>query len=200
LLPLVYTNPTAAAVFCTACLAWLVPEAIGMFPQMAQQSRNGAMVQDRGSLILLLSLEWVGLALNFILAWLLPVAAISGPRTALFGLGVAFIPLGAVLRGYAIWTLGRYFTRDVAVSRDQPVVERGPYRLIRHPAYSGTFLTMLGVGLAMTNWASLGCLLTCVFLGHSYRVSVEERALIRTLGQPYIDYMRRTKSFIPMVF
>ena len=72
--------------------------------------------------------------------------------------------------------------------------------MIRHPAYSGTFLTMLGVGLAMTNWASLVALLLCVFLGHIYRVSIEEQALIRTIGQPYIEYMRRTKRFIPWVY
>lgn len=55
------------------------------------------------------------------------------------------------MRLYAIRTLGRYFTRDVAVSAGQQVVQSGLYHLIRHPAYSGTFLTMLEVGLAMTN-------------------------------------------------
>jgi protein-S-isoprenylcysteine O-methyltransferase Ste14 len=96
--------------------------------------------------------------------------------------------------------LGRYFTRDVVVSHDQPVIQNGPYRLIRHPTYSGTFLTMLGVGLVMTNWASLICLLVCVFLGHMYRVHIEEKALIRAIGQPYSEYMRHTKRFIPWVF
>jgi len=56
------------------------------------------------------------------------------------------------------------------------------------------------VGLVMTNWASLIALLLCVFLGHIYRVSIEEKFLIRTIGQPYIEYMRRTKRFIPWVF
>jgi protein-S-isoprenylcysteine O-methyltransferase Ste14 len=59
---------------------------------------------------------------------------------------------------------------------------------------------MLGVGLAMTNWASLLTLLLCVFSGHLYRVSVEEKALIKTIGQPYIEYMQHTKRFIPWVF
>ena len=121
-------------------------------------------------------------------------------RPAMFAAGVSSMVLGVALRWYAIWTLGRYFTRDVAVSADQPVVQRGPYRLIRHPAYSGTFLTMLGLGLAMTNWASLAALLACVFAGYSYRVRVEEAALARAIGQPYREYMRRTKRFIPGVF
>ena len=200
MLPLIYTDTGAAAVFIAACLFWLVPETIGMVWQWAKVSRQAAVVQDRGSLAVLLGLQWTGLALNFALARLLPGAAIPWPRPALFVAGVTAMVLGVALRGYAIWTLGRYFTRDVAVSADQPVVQRGPYRLIRHPAYSGTFLTMLGLGLAMTNWASLAALLACVFVGYAYRVQVEEAALVRAIGQPYRDYMRRTKRFIPLVF
>jgi protein-S-isoprenylcysteine O-methyltransferase Ste14 len=204
-LPLVYTNSGAAAVFMVACLVWLVPEMIGMAPQMAKVSRKTVIVQDRGSMIILIGLQWAGLALNFGLAWLWPAAAIvlggpPGQPAALFVVGVAFIILGVALRWYAIHTLGSFFTRDVAVSRDQQVVQSGPYRLIRHPAYSGTFLTMLGVGLAIANWASLGALLLCVFAGHFYRVLIEEKALIQTIGQPYVEYMRRTRRFIPLLF
>ncbi len=200
MLPLIYTNPTAAIVFIATCLVWLAPEIAGMARQMAAVSRRTASIQDRNSLSVLLGLQWTGLALNFALGWLVPDAAIRWQRASLFLLGVILILLGVVLRWYAIRTLGRYFTRDVAVTADQQVVEQGPYRLIRHPAYSGTFLTMLGVGLAMTNWASLVSLLTCVFLGHLYRVHVEETALIRAIGQPYIEYMQRTRRFIPLVY
>ena len=200
MLSLISTHLGAAGLFIAVCLVWIVPEMIGMVKQMAKVSRKAASVQDRGSMRILIGLQWVGLALNFLLAWLFPAAAIPWQQTALFLLGVIFILLGVALRWYAIWTLGRYFTRDVAVSADQQVVQRGPYRAIRHPAYSGTFLTMLGVGLAMTNWASLVALLICVFLGHLYRVSVEEKALIHAIGQPYVEYIQHTKRFIPLVF
>ncbi len=200
MLPLVYTNPGAAAIFLAACLVWNIPEMIGAFKQTAKVSRKGASIQDRGSMGILIGLQWVGLALNFLLGGLLPAAAIPWHRTTLFLLGVALLLLGVALRWYAIWTLGRYFTRDVAVSTDQKVVQNGPYRSIRHPAYSGTFLTMAGVGLAMTNWASLIALFICVFPGHLYRVHVEEKALIQAIGQPYVEYMHRTRRFIPLVF
>lgn len=200
MLPLIYTNMGAAGIFLAACLIWNVPEMIGALKQTAKASRKEASVQDRGSMGILIGLQWVGLALNFLLAGLFPAAAIPWYRTALFSIGVILILLGVALRWYAIWTLGRYFTRDVAVSADQQVVQTGPYRSIRHPAYSGTFLTMLGVGLAMTNWASLVTLLICVLIGHMYRVSVEEKALIQAIGQPYVEYMHRTRLFIPLVF
>ncbi len=185
MLPLPYTNPIAAGIYLAACLVWVIPEMLRMPAQMARVSRQNVNYQDRSSLAILLGLQWTGVALNFLLAWLLPSAAIVRQRSGLFILGIFFILLGVALRWYAIHTLGRYFTRDVAVSADQQVVQRGPYRKIRHPAYTGTFLTMLGVGLALTNWASLGVLLLCVFLGHFYRVKVEEQALIQAIGQPY---------------
>jgi protein-S-isoprenylcysteine O-methyltransferase Ste14 len=200
LLPLFFTHPAAAVLFSAACLAWLVPEAIAMPRQMARISRRGASIQDHRSMLVLIVLLWAGVAFAFLFAVQLPAAAIPTARTALFLIGVICMLVGVVLRWAAIRTLGRYFTRDVAVAADQPVIQAGPYRLIRHPAYSGTLLTMLGLGLALTNWASLVVLILCVFSGHLYRVRVEERALVRTLGQPYVDYMRRTRRFIPYLF
>lgn len=200
MLPLIYTNAGAFGVFLAACCIWNIPEAVGALGQRAKVARKEASVQDHASLGILVGLQWMGLALNFLFAWLFQMAAISWHRKTLFAIGVLLILLGVTLRWYAIWTLGRYFTRDVAVSTDQQIVQTGPYRTIRHPAYSGTFLTMLGVGLAVTNWASLLALLTCVLVGHLYRVRVEEKALIQALGQPYVAYMHHTKRFIPFVF
>jgi protein-S-isoprenylcysteine O-methyltransferase Ste14 len=173
---------------------------IGMFGQRAKVSRKAAIFQDRGSMVILIGLQWTGLALNFALVGWLPAAAITWQPAIFFAVGIICMLLGVGMRWAAIRTLGKYFTRDVAVSADQPVVQHGLYRVIRHPAYSGTILTMLGLGLATGNWAGWICLLACVFLGHFYRVIIEEQALIRTIGQPYIDYMRRTRRFIPLLF
>ncbi len=178
----------------------MIPEMIAQPRQMAKVSREKVTIQDRSSMFILIGLQWIGLFLNFIFGWFFPAAAIVWQRTTLFALGIIFILVGVTLRWYAIWTLGRYFTRDVAVAVDQPVVRGGPYRFIRHPSYSGTLLTMLGVGLCMTNWASLAALLICVFAGHLYRVDVEEKALIQAIGQPYIEYMQHTRRFIPLIY
>jgi protein-S-isoprenylcysteine O-methyltransferase Ste14 len=200
LYPFVLTGRAETVVFIAACLIWAVPEMIGSVRQRARVSRKGASVQDRSSLAVVIGLQWIGLALCFFFARLFPAAAISGQRTAVLLLGILIMLMGVALRWYAIRTLGRFFTRDVAVSADQPVVQDGPYRFIRHPAYSGTFLSMLGLGLAVTTWAGLVCLLACVFFGHLYRVNVEEKALVGAIGQPYVEYMRRTRRFIPLLF
>lgn len=200
MLPFVFTNPIATWTFFAACLIWMVPEWVGAFKQRASVTRSKASRRDRGSMALLIGLLWSGLALDVVLAVLLPGATFAWQRPIFFELGIGLTLCGVALRWYAVWMLGQYFTRDVAVSADQQVVQRGPYRYIRHPAYSGTFLTMLGIGLALTNWVGLLVLLVCAFLGHWLRVRIEEQALVQVIGQPYLDYMRRTRRFIPGVF
>ena len=197
MLPLAYGKNLYALVFWIAFAIWAVPEWIGASFQRASGS---AQVQDRGSYAVLLLGLWIGVTLNFWLPLVFPGATIVWHRTLLFSLGIVLMLLGVVLRWYAIRVLGQYFTRDVAVRPDQPIVQAGPYRYVRHPAYSGSLLTMLGLGLTMTNWAALIALMVCVLLGHAYRVGVEERALREKLGLPYIEYMRRTRRFIPFVF
>ncbi|MGH8160559.1 MAG: methyltransferase family protein, partial [Gammaproteobacteria bacterium] len=70
----------------------------------------------------------------------------------------------------------------------------------RHPSYSGTLVTIVGFGLATTNWLSLLLVLACSLVGYSYRVHVEEQALCDALGEAYRDYMHRTRRFIPFVW
>jgi protein-S-isoprenylcysteine O-methyltransferase Ste14 len=171
-----------------------------MIWHMARSPREEASVQDHGSIVVLIGLQWLGLAVNFFAAWLFPAAAIPWQRTGVFLVGVVVILIGVAFRWYAIGVLGNYFTRKVVVSANQPVLQHGPYRFIRHPTYSGTLLTMLGVGLATTNWIGLVVLLLLTFTGHLYRVHVEEKALIQAIGQPYTLYMQRSKRFIPGVF
>lgn len=56
-----------------------------------------------------------------------------------------------------------------------------------------------GLGLALTNWISFALLTIVPAVLYWIRVSVEERALLDTIGEPYRAYMARTKRFIPFV-
>ncbi len=134
-------------------------------------------------------------------AWVfkVPATAITSARTFLFWLGILLIYAGIALRLYAIHVLGASFTTAVAVASEQTVIETGPYRLIRHPSYTGFLITLLGLGLSSTNWLSLLVLMGCALIGLSYRIHVEEHVLQEHLGQRYQEYMRRTKRLIPFV-
>ncbi len=196
--PLVYSAPAYTIAFAIALAIWGVPERIGSF--WLRSSRDpSARRQDRGSYVLVVGSTVAGTFAGFGLAAIWSGAAIPWFRPQVTIAGIVVMLLGVALRWWAIFTLGRYFTIDVAVRSTQSVVQAGPYRVVRHPAYSGTLLTLLGVGLALANWASLVVLLAGGLIGLLYRVRVEERALTDALGQPYVDYMRRTKRFIPFL-
>lgn len=96
--------------------------------------------------------------------------------------------------------LGTSFTGAVIVKPDQAVVEHGAYRYVRHPSYTAGALLFAGIGMALANWLSLAVLLLSSALVYAYRVRVEETALVAVIGEPYRQYMSRTKRFIPFVF
>jgi protein-S-isoprenylcysteine O-methyltransferase len=195
--PLFFENTVYAVVFTVAILIWVLPEWVG---SVTQRSQAGAARRDRGSKLVLTITVDAGVWGGVLLAYGLPSAAIPGDRPLVFGIGIALMLLGVGLRWYAIWVLGRFFTRDVAVRAGQTVIRTGPYRFVRHPAYSGLLLTLLGLGLTLGNAASVVAILAGAGVGFAYRVRVEEQALCEALGQPYLDYMRQTRRFIPFVF
>ena len=86
------------------------------------------------------------------------------------------------------------------VKPDQVIVDRGAYRYLRHPSYTAGAILFLGIALALANWVSAVVLMGAVLAVYGYRVRVEERALVATLGDPYRQYMARTKRFVPFLF
>ncbi len=185
-------------VFYVAVCVCFMPEWYG---SVFRRREKGAVSRDHGSLWWLLAAISAGVfAAFFIVNADFPGTALTWHQHVLFWLGIALMVCGQAFRGYAMHALGRFFTFDVATRTGQYVVDSGPYRCVRHPAYAGSLLACFGMGLAMTNWASLVALMLGLGIGYVFRVRVEERALCADLGQPYRDYMQRTKRFIPHVW
>ncbi|TMB00823.1 MAG: isoprenylcysteine carboxylmethyltransferase family protein [Deltaproteobacteria bacterium] len=82
----------------------------------------------------------------------------------------------------------------------QPVVERGPYRWIRHPSYAGADLALLGIGFCSGHWLPAALFVVPWMAAHAYRIQVEERALLATLGDPYARYRERTWRMVPLIW
>lgn len=197
--PLFAQNPLNLGVLVASFLIWRVIEA-SVDIRTFKRLRAGAQRQDKGSHVVLLCLIVFGLLLGLLLALKVPATAITSAPDLFFWLGIVLMYVGIALRLYAIKVLGRSFTTSVAVAPEQTVVEAGPYRLIRHPSYTGILITLLGLGLNLTNnWLSLLVIMGCALIGFSYRIRVEEQVLKEYLGQRYQEYMRRTKWLIPFV-
>lgn len=176
------------------CVVWVVMETL-----RSRRSRVEATVTDRGSFLVLLASYIAGGSAAVFSAVALPGAALV-PAWAAAGAGLLVLWAGIGLRLSAMSTLGRYFTFTVQSSADQPVVSTGPYRFVRHPGYTGVLLAMVGLGLLLANWLAVVALAVVVAAGMTYRISVEERALVATLGQPYEDYRSTRSRLIPYVW
>lgn len=165
----------------------------------ARRSAAARTSRDAGSLRIIVRGLWIALLAALLLSFVgatqwSPVAG----RVVVLG-GTILLIGGSLLRRLCWRTLGQYFTGDVQARSDQPVIERGPYRWVRHPSYTGGILMFTGVGVALCNWLSVAVLVMTSIGVYSYRVHVEERALLETVGAAYATYMKRTTRYIPFI-
>jgi protein-S-isoprenylcysteine O-methyltransferase len=168
---------------------------------LRRRAVNGdSRLADKGSLGLLWIIIGISVFLAFNMYFAVPAAGFGDVAPAACYAGIAIYVIGLSLRWYAIVYLGRFFTVNVAIAADHQLIDKGPYRHVRHPSYSGALLAFLGLGLTLANWASLAVLLIPIYLAFARRMRVEEAALLQGLGAPYRLYMDRTKRLIPGVY
>lgn len=196
--PSLFTVPAYILSFVIVLLIWASPDVYDSITK--HPSPDAADVRDGGSH----QFFRVGLSLGLIAAGVLahfhPQGTLPYHRPYLFILGIAIVFAGFLLRRWAIRTLGRYFTVDVATFAGHRVIDAPPYRRIRHPAYSGSILSILGTALMFGHWLGLVLVAISLALTFSYRVRLEERALLEAIGAPYAAYMGRTKRFVPFLW
>ncbi|MFO1010868.1 MAG: isoprenylcysteine carboxylmethyltransferase family protein [Planctomycetota bacterium] len=127
-------------------------------------------------------------------AWRFP-----GDPRAWYWSGIGAMGVGLVVRWWAVLVLGRFFTVDVAIVSGHELVERGPYRFVRHPSYTGLVLVLLGVCGVLGSALSALVLLACALPPLAWRIAVEERTLAREFGARWTEYAARTKRLVPFV-
>lgn len=194
--PLPFVWPYALVFWATYALTF-IPE--WKIVQDARKSAKRADSQDDESLRVIMSVQMIALLIAFWIAfvrvWSFPARA----RLPLFFVGIVLMVSGSLLRRYCWRTLGKYFTGDVQAWRDQPVIRSGPYRWVRHPSYTGAMMMFIGMGLTLGSWVSVAVVAIATIVSYGYRVAVEERVLLETLGEPYGRFMKERKRFIPYI-
>ena len=106
-----------------------------------------------------------------------------------FFLGIAWL----------IWmflSLGTNLTDTVVTRRDAHFVDRGPYRYVRNPMYSGILVVGASLGLALGTWL-VPLAATSMFWMLARRTRIEEFYLIAGFGDQYRSYMTRVGRFFP---
>lgn len=163
---------------------------------MLRRSGGDTKKKDNGSVLLIRVLMYV----SVLIAILLDLKNIAMLPNWFFYLGIFLIVIGILVRQWAIFVLGRFFTITVSVQKNQKVVDHGPYRYIRHPSYLGLFMIVIGIGLALHSWGGILVLFVMNGVAFGYRMHIEEKVLVSELGDDYVQYMKRTKRLIPFIF
>jgi len=167
---------------------------------MFLRKRGGAAAADRWTKQILVGSVLVGFVAAYAVAAREPALRAYANNWNTLVAGAVLALLGVALRSWAVWTLGRFFRREVTVEAGQRVVSSGPDRWVRHPAYTGNLLTFAGFGLALGSWVGAAILLAASIAGHLPRIQVEEAELERSFGDEYRDYECTRARLIPGVW
>lgn len=185
-----------ASLFCFADLSREFYPADTAAPQSCWKlQRTSRLAQVTG--LLVLAIFWTSLVEQ---TWRFAANQSTALTTRWGMIGAALLIAGAALRWQAIFALRQFFVSETLVTQNQPLVEWGPYRFIRHPSETGTLLATLGAilffqsGVAGAVWM-LGLLPLVV-----YRVRLEEQGLVHGLGDRYAEYQKRVRRLLPFVY
>jgi len=177
--------------------AWAAAETVmALKTRMPDLSANPARFRSaRGIWWVILGALAVALAFKH-LHWLpLPLAYL--PRQAL-ALGLMLMALG--LRYYAIIRLGQWFSTQAVIQPQHCLIEQGPYRYIRHPAYTGLLGAFIAAGIAMGDGLALLALACPLAWALERRMAYEENLLSGHFGPAYNAYRQRTKKWLPWLY
>ncbi|KAG2341997.1 hypothetical protein BDR05DRAFT_418444 [Suillus weaverae] len=137
-----------------------------------------------------------------------------------FILGTALAVTGGLLRWWCYRTLGRFFTFQLSVRKGHRIVTTGPYAVIRHPAYAGSIMQIIGIVIlhgSPTSWLRHSGVLdipglklvvvawlaaiTLLFISCVFRVSQEDEVLKSAFGDEWERWAKAVRyRLVPGVY
>jgi protein-S-isoprenylcysteine O-methyltransferase Ste14 len=175
---------------------WFISEILlNRFLRSGKKIKNN---QDKGTIRIIWVTIGIANSLGIIFAIFLR-ASICNNLIIPFA-GLFLIVLGMIFRFISIWTLGRFFTVDIAIRYEHSIKKDGVYLIIRHPSYLGSILSFIGFGISLNNWISLLVICIPVLIAILNRINIEERFLIDQFKGEYLDYMKKTYRLLPWIY
>jgi protein-S-isoprenylcysteine O-methyltransferase Ste14 len=185
-----HINPwnTVIILWQAICVLWIVTAVVEhSLPQPPDQRR------DRYSYIYAIAMA--------------PAAILTfWPATAIFPLnyplyqsntvGLILVFAGAAFAGLARLALGANWSARARIRAQHTLSTSGPYRIVRHPIYSGLLLLFLGTAVILGE-ARGYIAFVIAFLTWFFKSRTEDRLLAERFGPDFTAYRRRTKALIP---
>ena len=112
-------------------------------------------------------------------------------------LGILMIIIGLIIRITAINTLGKFFTATARTTNEHLLITSGPFSVMRHPSYAGAILVITGVPVLLNNLITFFSTILLLFFAYDFRIKSEEKVLISTFGEKYLQYSLKVKKIVP---
>ena len=106
---------------------------------------------------------------------------------------------GVCVRIGAVLTLKKAFTLNVQVRKEQKLVTYGMYKIVRHPAYTGSIFSLLGISMALRNIFATVIVFLLSLICYQIRITVEEKVLIKNF-EKYQSYKEHTYKLFPYIY
>lgn len=171
-----------------------------IFLLLRKRSRDQTRKSDRISIIAMFIQ-----GLGFVLAWIIarkpftPFLPVDWhAQYFLVALMVVLVIGSLIFIAAAVRTLGKQWSLQARVLEDHELVQRGPYRIVRHPIYTGMFGMLIAGSLAYGHWLGLLIASAVYCFGTVMRIRSEEKLLRERFGSAYEDYAREVPAFIPL--
>ena len=141
---------------------------------------------DRGTTLLIVAFVSLGILFS-ILEWAV-LKTQSWTWDFYSGLGFLAMLVGLSFRIYVIQILGRNFSATVQIKDKQELITNGPYKLLRHPSYTGAWFYFIGFGLFLQVFWGTVIFSLGLWLAYQKRINAEEESLLHTFGDQYLNY------------
>jgi protein-S-isoprenylcysteine O-methyltransferase Ste14 len=172
-------------------LIWLV--AAGKVKPTSWKESMSSRLRHRAPLMIgALLIVWPEVSPAFLMSRFIPNSPIVGI------IAITLVAAGLSFAVWARWYLGSNWSGDVTVKQNHSLVRDGPYRLVRHPIYTGILVGAVGSALAIGEWRGIVAVALCL-LSFLVKSRIEETRMRETFPE-YATYQRETKSIIPFVY
>ena len=167
-------------------------------PAFTVEDTNTKKDSDKFSVVLILMMSFISV-ITPVIDWAYFMNS-HAQFTAFTLVGMVMMIIGLVFRAWAVKTLGEFFTPTVQIKKAHQLITGGPYSIVRHPSYTGAFLSIIGGAVMLESW--IGFSLACIAMTIAYyvRIRIEEYELSAHFGRRYLEYKHTTKRIIPFVW
>jgi protein-S-isoprenylcysteine O-methyltransferase Ste14 len=171
---------------------WILPAVFGK--RTVRRQTNGSRILQ----IILLLVAYV-LIVNGELGWNWLNLRLVPDGRASTAVGYGLLMAGMLFAGWARLFLGGNWSSNVTLKQDHTLIRSGPYRIVRHPIYTGLLVALLGTAIALGELRCfLGVLLAAI--AWKFKSMSEETLMVQQFGDQYTRYREQVKGLVPYLW